>query len=383
MVQKLRELCAAQIQGDTYRNLNIHPTFSARTFKHILVPLWLLTYTYGPTVYQVLVNGHTGRMAGQYPKSPWKVAFLVIGIIIVRVDPPDPRQQQVTGAPLSASNKHVRQENQAPDPRRGSERTRRAHAGTSQARCARRQARAAVSRGHAEGAVRSWLFLGRRTQVLGAAGCLYDRGRLRGRLHAEPDVSRSVQRASPATRRWCWSCSIRNGFRTTSCSRRSGRATIPTQGMRQGNDVGTQYRSGIYYYDDAQRAAAERTRDEYQRALAAKGYGAITTEILRRAGVLLRRGLPPAIPVEESWRLLRPRRDRSLVSDRTGRVSRHPLGATLAGTLLFVIGLAIAAGTYENWLERARAAEQLRHGRGNGRGGPWREGFRRGRWSRS
>ncbi len=54
----------------------------------------------------------------------------------------------------------------------------------------------------------------------------------------------------------------------------------PTQGMRQGNDVGTQYRSGIYFYDEAQRAAAERTRDEYQRALASKGYGAITTEIL-------------------------------------------------------------------------------------------------------
>src|SRR5688500_19134623 len=54
----------------------------------------------------------------------------------------------------------------------------------------------------------------------------------------------------------------------------------PTQGMRQGNDVGTQYRSGIYYYGDAQRAAAERTRDDYQRALAKAGHGAITTEIL-------------------------------------------------------------------------------------------------------
>jgi peptide-methionine (S)-S-oxide reductase len=54
----------------------------------------------------------------------------------------------------------------------------------------------------------------------------------------------------------------------------------PTQGMRQGNDVGTQYRSGIYYYDDAQRAAAERTRDEYQRGLSAAGYGRIATEIL-------------------------------------------------------------------------------------------------------
>jgi peptide-methionine (S)-S-oxide reductase len=54
----------------------------------------------------------------------------------------------------------------------------------------------------------------------------------------------------------------------------------PTQGMRQGGDVGTQYRSGIYYYDEAQRAAAERTRDDFQRALNAAGYGRITTEIL-------------------------------------------------------------------------------------------------------
>jgi peptide-methionine (S)-S-oxide reductase len=54
----------------------------------------------------------------------------------------------------------------------------------------------------------------------------------------------------------------------------------PTQGMRQGNDVGTQYRSGIYYYDDAQRQAAEASRTAYQRRLEAAGYGGITTEIL-------------------------------------------------------------------------------------------------------
>jgi peptide-methionine (S)-S-oxide reductase len=53
----------------------------------------------------------------------------------------------------------------------------------------------------------------------------------------------------------------------------------PTQGMRQGNDVGTQYRSGIYYYDDAQRAAAERSRDMFQAELARARYGRITTEI--------------------------------------------------------------------------------------------------------
>jgi peptide-methionine (S)-S-oxide reductase len=54
----------------------------------------------------------------------------------------------------------------------------------------------------------------------------------------------------------------------------------PTQGMRQGNDVGTQYRSGIYYFDEKQREAAERSRDDYQRAISKAGYGAITTEIL-------------------------------------------------------------------------------------------------------
>jgi len=54
----------------------------------------------------------------------------------------------------------------------------------------------------------------------------------------------------------------------------------PTQGMRQGGDTGTQYRSGIYYYDDAQKQAAERTRDAYQEQLTSAGYGPITTEIL-------------------------------------------------------------------------------------------------------
>jgi peptide-methionine (S)-S-oxide reductase len=54
----------------------------------------------------------------------------------------------------------------------------------------------------------------------------------------------------------------------------------PTQGMRQGNDVGTQYRSGIYYYDDAQRAAAERSLEAYQLQLTKAGHGSITTEVL-------------------------------------------------------------------------------------------------------
>ena len=53
----------------------------------------------------------------------------------------------------------------------------------------------------------------------------------------------------------------------------------PTQGMRQGNDAGTQYRSAIYTYGEAQRQKAEASRDAYQKALDAAGHGAITTEI--------------------------------------------------------------------------------------------------------
>ena len=54
----------------------------------------------------------------------------------------------------------------------------------------------------------------------------------------------------------------------------------PTQGMRQGNDIGTQYRSGIYYFSEEQKAAAEASRDMYGEVLSKAGYGTITTEIL-------------------------------------------------------------------------------------------------------
>ncbi|MFC4171159.1 peptide-methionine (S)-S-oxide reductase MsrA [Microvirga sp. GCM10011540] len=54
----------------------------------------------------------------------------------------------------------------------------------------------------------------------------------------------------------------------------------PTQGMRQGNDVGTQYRSGIYVFDEDQRRSAEASKQAYAEALASRGYGPVTTEIL-------------------------------------------------------------------------------------------------------
>ncbi len=83
MHAQLEQLCAAQVPGDTYRNLQISPEFSGRTFKHILVPVWLLTYNYGAKAYQVLVNGYTGKMDGTYPVSAWKVAGLILLALLV------------------------------------------------------------------------------------------------------------------------------------------------------------------------------------------------------------------------------------------------------------------------------------------------------------
>ena len=79
----LEQLAARQIPGDTYRNLQIRPTYSGRTFKHLLVPVWLLSYTYGPRAFQVIVNGYTGKIAGRYPYSVWKIVLLVLLAIVV------------------------------------------------------------------------------------------------------------------------------------------------------------------------------------------------------------------------------------------------------------------------------------------------------------
>jgi hypothetical protein len=83
MDAKLRQMCAEQIPGDTYRNLEVTGDYSAQTFKHVLLPVWLLTYQYGARSFRVIANGYTGEVAGKYPKSWIKITFLVITIIIV------------------------------------------------------------------------------------------------------------------------------------------------------------------------------------------------------------------------------------------------------------------------------------------------------------
>jgi Zn finger protein HypA/HybF involved in hydrogenase expression len=83
MDETLRQLCSQQVPGDTSRNLVVQAAFSDRRFKHILVPVWLMTYIYGAKSYQVVVNGVTGKMAGGRPWSWVKILLLVIAALIV------------------------------------------------------------------------------------------------------------------------------------------------------------------------------------------------------------------------------------------------------------------------------------------------------------
>jgi hypothetical protein len=83
MEEKTRQLCAKEVPGDTHRDLNVDADFSGQTFKHILVPVWLLAYNYGSKNFQVVINGYTGAISGRYPKSVMKILLLVLLILAI------------------------------------------------------------------------------------------------------------------------------------------------------------------------------------------------------------------------------------------------------------------------------------------------------------
>ena len=78
---ELRSLCDAEVPGDTHRNLEVQAEYAARTFKHVLLPIWLLTYTYGSGNFQVLINGYDGKIAGKRPYSWVKILFAVLAAL--------------------------------------------------------------------------------------------------------------------------------------------------------------------------------------------------------------------------------------------------------------------------------------------------------------
>ena len=83
MYAKLVAMCSQQVPGDTQRNLQIAPEYSDRTFKHVLGPIWLLTYGYRAKTYQVIVNGYTGAIAGRRPYSAFKIAAAILLAIVL------------------------------------------------------------------------------------------------------------------------------------------------------------------------------------------------------------------------------------------------------------------------------------------------------------
>jgi ribosomal protein S27E len=85
MDAKVAQMCAQQVPGDTYRNLVVHTSYTRQSFKHILAPVWLMSYTYGARAFQCVQNGVTGAIEGEYPKSPWKIAAIVLVLFIIVV----------------------------------------------------------------------------------------------------------------------------------------------------------------------------------------------------------------------------------------------------------------------------------------------------------
>jgi hypothetical protein len=83
MDAKLRQMCANAVPGDTHRNLRVDASYRDQTFKHILAPVWVLTYTYGSRVFHVAVNGVTGKVSGERPWSWIKVTLLILVILVV------------------------------------------------------------------------------------------------------------------------------------------------------------------------------------------------------------------------------------------------------------------------------------------------------------
>ena len=74
----LRQLCAQAVPGDTHKDLEVTARYEDRTFKHLLVPVWVVGYTFGRKTFQIIVNDCTGGIAGQRPISWTKVFFYII-----------------------------------------------------------------------------------------------------------------------------------------------------------------------------------------------------------------------------------------------------------------------------------------------------------------
>ncbi len=84
MDRRIRDLCSMELGGDTQRGLSIQTRKYLKTFKHIILPLWISSYRYNNKIYHFTINGQTGKVGGKKPISPYKVAFAILmGILFI------------------------------------------------------------------------------------------------------------------------------------------------------------------------------------------------------------------------------------------------------------------------------------------------------------
>ena len=85
MDSELRSMSAADVRRryDRVRNVNINRNYTEQTFKYLLLPVYSTSYSYNGKDYNVLINGQNGKVSGEYPKSPVKIAIIVVIIIAI------------------------------------------------------------------------------------------------------------------------------------------------------------------------------------------------------------------------------------------------------------------------------------------------------------
>lgn len=85
IANKLRGMCESKLRNehraDSTRNVNVKTAYSNITYKYLLLPIWISSFTYKGKIYQFMVNGQTGKVAGQTPVSPWKVAIAILAVV--------------------------------------------------------------------------------------------------------------------------------------------------------------------------------------------------------------------------------------------------------------------------------------------------------------
>lgn len=72
-----------QVGGDEFRLLNKSTDYGEIKYKHVILPMWMSAYKFKNKTYKFLVNGQTGKVSGEYPKSPVKIAGVVLGVLLI------------------------------------------------------------------------------------------------------------------------------------------------------------------------------------------------------------------------------------------------------------------------------------------------------------